>query len=188
MWGHDAKDLRESIKLQYQCLNVNAGTAKTATCTHWMQCLYSTDQLEIIKQVLEASGGANAPDLSTGLLQTQDPLTCRDPYKIDPESWDCACHQRMKDACLDSTDSCHDSSLATCYKCKLCENPSVCCSWKTANGCTTAQTATCATGEESLLQSKLNSTTAQADDVLALLAANSQSTVQAKATVGWDCG
>ena len=56
---------------------------------------------------------------------------------------DCACHQRMKDACLDSTDSCHDSSLATCYKCKLCENPSVCCSWKTANGCTTAQTATC---------------------------------------------
>merc|ERR1711918_256813 len=80
-------------------------------------------------------------DLSTGLLQTQDPLTCRDPYKIDPESWDCACHQRMKDACLDSTDSCHDSSLATCYKCKLCENPSVCCSWKTANGCTAAQTA-----------------------------------------------
>jgi len=55
---------------------------------------------------------------------------CRNPFISDPESWDCACHEKMVKTCPLKESNSSNSFDAGCYFELLCANPKVCPSWK----------------------------------------------------------
>jgi len=59
-----------------------------------------------------------------------DPPMCRNPFISDPESWDCACHEKMVKTCPLKESNSSNSFDAGCYFELLCANPKVCPSWK----------------------------------------------------------
>jgi len=72
------------------------------------------------------TSSVRAPWTTTPLQSPKnDPPLCRNPFISDPESWDCACHEKMVKTCPSK-----DSFDAGCYLSLLCANSKVCPSWK----------------------------------------------------------
>jgi hypothetical protein len=175
-----AKDLRNSILLQQRCLEdetMPGYTQIAGVCARWKSCLTGQGKVDTVRNILEAFGASAAPPLpqfSSGrrLLQSGNQARCRDPFIMDPESWDCACHARMLELCSDS------ASFTTCYRNLLCSASDVCQSWKTAVGCPGAETA--------LLEGAFDSeapykTTSDVSDLLEM-------ELGSRASAGWNCG
>jgi hypothetical protein len=169
-----AKDLRTSTLLQHKCLGGNAPSAIGSVCTEWIGCLIKQGRLDSIKNLLEAFGANAAPTLpqfASGrrLLEASSEATCRNPFLQDPESWDCACHQNMVQKCTDAAE------FVSCYQGLLCSNPEVCQSWKAIVGCSGSAT------------TLLDSSTAggkKSTDLVSLM----ETLMDAKTSVGWNCG
>jgi hypothetical protein len=176
-----AQDLRKSIKLQWKCLNDEAmpTQAHADVCKKWSSCLkMATDsngvpRFDTILAILKGSGADKAPSLeqfkSIQLLQEhQSP--CRDPFMSDPESWDCACHDKIVEMCCPAGGCDHTgTAFSDCYNTALCTSNDVCPQWKCAVGCSSCE-------EAKLLET--------ADDLISLIADSTRS----KTKVGWDCG
>jgi len=54
-------------------------------------------------------------------------MECRDPSLGDVESWDCACHDVMKEKCKLAIG---EKDFEACYRTQLCNDPKVCSGWK----------------------------------------------------------
>jgi len=95
----------------------------------------------------QKSGPTLAPTTSLkGLLRANssrtlapsnaNPVTCRNPFVSDVESWDCACHEIMMDKCNLKGCGKGDDCFTTCYRAQLCGDPKVCQEWKEKVCCT----------------------------------------------------
>merc|ERR1712072_391030 len=58
------------------------------------------------------------------------PAQCRNPFIMDPESWDCACHKIMTDKCELRKCGKGTDCFVSCYRRQLCSDPKVCSDWK----------------------------------------------------------
>jgi len=170
-----ARNLRASINLQWICLQDQQMPAHHGTvCNLWKSCLTSSGLKAQIIEILQASGAASAPSLpQIGLLQAHSP-PCRNPFLTDPESWECACHEKLMEICSGHT----GTAFTNCYRNELCGSPLVCESWKCAmvNGAQMCPNHQCPGEQASLLESA-------ADDLVSLIADSARS----KTKVGWDC-
>jgi hypothetical protein len=194
-WTQEAKDLRNSVLLQYQCLNGQIAPTHNQVCDNWKKCLEppgalrGVGRVDAIKDILKTWRADIAPPLFEGrrLLNAQmkpDPDGCRNPWLSDPESWDCACHDTITDIC-DRKIRDQERERERCFrdkcsrqKCKKCyaQHPSL--SFDTCYRdmlchpsspvCESWKSASCPSREE--------------DTLTALLSA------EAQATAGWNCG
>jgi len=147
-------------------------------CAQWNQCLKNAGKDGEIKAMLGAfnAEGAHLPaefsgvvqqvmDLQVGTGSADDAPGCQNPAILDPEAWDCSCHEKMKDACIPSmASSMASQEFQDCYRCRLCKLDVVCDSWKASASCSTK--------------------CPEEDNLLSLMAIEDKS----NARVGWDCG
>jgi len=138
----EAKDLRESVLLQWQCLHNEAPQKHTKVCTKWHGCLKKAERLERVLEILDAIVAKKAdplpqlagvakevealPQLAGKLKQDGDAQSVSGPSDVlaDVEA---ACHIRpCVPECTETTEHKKFGNLRVPYNAVLCHPDQVC--------------------------------------------------------------
>lgn len=134
--------LRNNNRMQLACLEA---IFFDGACALWRGCLAAEKQqslLQLLRAALidefphdlpdEPSHGPSLLLLSSGPSSNQDSAhtLCVNPSLEDAESWNCDCHNEMRQICLEM-----NVSEQVCLRVLMCERDSVCGEWKQAARC-----------------------------------------------------
>jgi len=174
--------LRSSQRHQLACLenaSLNGSIAGLQqSCDSWKRCLSISGMRQNLTDLLSASvsalPGASAltllPALSASVEgssnaspSTSSSTGCLTPSSLDPEAWECDCHEKMKERCQQVEAKVDlDSKLQfypLCYRAIICDHKAICKAWKDVHCDPTQKLITKIQGhlKQSLLQSRTSS-------------------------------
>lgn len=196
-WTKEAQDLRNSVRLQWDCVNGQVTGRHNHTCNEWKKCLSppgalrGVGRVDAIRDILKSWRADIAPPLYDArgrrlLAAEPDPNNCRNPWLSDPESWDCACHETITETCEqrerarnEARDRCRLKYLPSARHRCLRENPPLNFEACYQGMLCHPSSPVCQSWKSAVCPSQKNG---EEDTLTALLSA------EAQADVGWNCG
>lgn len=143
LWGTEAQHIRNSNRLQKECLETNSVKDRSRLCNKWHQCLDSgrgNHKQKLIDMLYAADVDQLIDDTNELINQsahdTDGDFICINPETEDVESWECDCYDGMVQRCqeLESSISLHSLSVnytkINCLRALICEHQEVCQHWK----------------------------------------------------------